>query len=765
MRHDLKRPLLLRGKVVQADGTARDRYVLVKEGVIVDVSRRRPVLSEDALVIETGPNDWIFPGLLDLHSHTDKNVMPIWNYKRHQKEFFGNRFEWRRNKHYRAEVRDRFNAIKKKCAKHIVPAFAEIQAVAGGTTVLQEDWDLDQQIGDGDNPLLCRGTGDASDLALPRRKSIWSVIDFFEPNKGKPVPQTEYSKDKKKKMPVLIEEYAKNRKKLQATLVHLAEGKSGFGSADSAGFDKYSRKEFEAFMSHPALKDAGQVKDSSALAIIHGCGIDVNDHKHIEFLRERNIHVIWSPVSNFLLYGDTLNVEPLIQGGVNVALGSDWSPSGSKHVWDEAKSARYFFEALDSSISDFQIFQMVTTGATHCLGLDNVGRIEKGCLADFFILRSPIESDNPMEVFFKTDDRDVWAVVVGGKPIYGDRIFLEEFGIPLQELPPVEGSAVANKAVHLPEELGINVRRDIDQMEAAFKEVGLKRSNLLVSSDVPYQERISKLQEFMSDFGWKVKKQRRKKSRQSRGIKVAPDSVRVWRGFCQPDALENKERFRRQLGQIFIPCTTQLLPQAGMTAYLPTVLPDEIPQAVPDEIALVFYRSQEAYSASFGHTGARVQGLLHQPVFSFEKGHRRSLSGFPKFYSGKIKFDQAYYLFEDSIDWYFGETINLVGSRPEKVDTKTWKEAIAEILSELQKNRPRYLEAGIFAASEEYVVFWEHWNKQGKASAALRSLKKLANTEMCESAARVSVPQNVVSRFSGLPIEGGEFFNMRFHRE
>ena len=194
-------------------------------------------------------------------------------------------------------------------------------------------------------------------------------------------------------------------------------------------------------MAHPSMQDAGAVR-SSALTLIHGCGIDVRNPTHIQFLRDRNISVVWSPVSNLLLYGDTLEMEALVNADINVALGSDWSPSGSKHVWDEAKNAKYFFEAIGSIVSDVQVFQMLTTNAARCLGIDNVGRIAAGCLADFFILRSPLESDNAMEVFFKTEDRDVRAVIIGGRPIYGARDFFEPFELELQNLPRVEGTSV-----------------------------------------------------------------------------------------------------------------------------------------------------------------------------------------------------------------------------------------------------------------------------------------------------------------------------------
>ena len=49
--------------------------------------------------------------------------------------------------------------------------------------------------------------------------------------------------------------------------------------------------------------------------------------------------MIWSPLSNLLLYGDTARVDVAKRAGVRIGLGSDWSPSGSKNLLGELKIA------------------------------------------------------------------------------------------------------------------------------------------------------------------------------------------------------------------------------------------------------------------------------------------------------------------------------------------------------------------------------------------------------------------------------------------
>ena len=49
--------------------------------------------------------------------------------------------------------------------------------------------------------------------------------------------------------------------------------------------------------------------------------------------------MVWSPLSNLLLYGATARVDAAKRAGVRIGLGSDWSPSGSKNLLGELKVA------------------------------------------------------------------------------------------------------------------------------------------------------------------------------------------------------------------------------------------------------------------------------------------------------------------------------------------------------------------------------------------------------------------------------------------
>src|SRR5688500_20413054 len=49
--------------------------------------------------------------------------------------------------------------------------------------------------------------------------------------------------------------------------------------------------------------------------------------------------LVWSPLSNLLLYGKTAAVYDAIAAGVMVSLGTDWTPSGSPNLLTELKIA------------------------------------------------------------------------------------------------------------------------------------------------------------------------------------------------------------------------------------------------------------------------------------------------------------------------------------------------------------------------------------------------------------------------------------------
>ena len=81
--------------------------------------------------------------------------------------------------------------------------------------------------------------------------------------------------------------------------------------------------------------------------------------------------MIWSPLSNLLLYGNTARVDAARQAGVTIGLGSDWSPTGSKNLLGEMKVAwLHSQQTLNGLFSARDIVAMATRDAARILKWD-----------------------------------------------------------------------------------------------------------------------------------------------------------------------------------------------------------------------------------------------------------------------------------------------------------------------------------------------------------------------------------------------------------
>lgn len=249
---------------------------------------------------------------------------------------------------------------------------------------------------------------------------------------------------------------------------------------------------------------------------------------------------------------------------------------------------------------------------------------------------------------------------------------------------------------------------------------------------------------------------------QSQLIPVAPNSVRVWTGFRLPTL--KQETFFEKLGSVFCPITVQMQARAGLTAYLPSVLPVEKPAAAPDEIALVFYREGETESQNTYHlakttVGGRAYSDLHALVFDLT----RSLSGFPNRFSGNINADGRYYLFDESVDWQYGTVNVIVGVRT----GTNQQEFLSHVASWLQRVQNHGGPDGAIAAtSPDYVAYWEHWSVEAKAKdSRIRELAELAETVYDQRIPPHPLPEDLWAPYDGVQITGGESFNFQFERD
>lgn len=190
-----------------------------------------------------------------------------------------------------------------------------------------------------------------------------------------------------------------------AVIAHLSEGMRT---------DNYNKAEYK-FISKLGLNRPGMV-------LIHAVGMG---DEEFQDAAQKKISIVWSPFSNLLLYGETLDVERARRFGINLAIGADWTPTGSKNLLDELKIARrYLDKNAVKSISDKDLVEMATVNAAKALRLEKViGQVAPGFQADLMLVAKPREGSivkDPYSTLVSSTQADVNLVLVSGDAIYGE---------------------------------------------------------------------------------------------------------------------------------------------------------------------------------------------------------------------------------------------------------------------------------------------------------------------------------------------------------
>ena len=240
---------------------------------------------------------------------------------------------------------------------------------------------------------------------------------------------------------------------------------------------------------------------------------------------------------------------------------------------------------------------------------------------------------------------------------------------------------------------------------------------------------------------------------------VPPDAVRVWRGFRLPTL--TPADFVKLLGSTFIPASAQLQRLYGLTAYLPTVLPTDKPDNVPDEIALVFYKSQKAYNDTKKIVAGRVYSELHKTVFAFPA----SQSGFPTLLGPSINLGVPYYLFAGSVDWQKGISRVFVGDLPDGVTPHKFAQ-FQKFFQDLQRRQRPGLDGAIFCISSNWVLYWEHWVARSFVRRDhISRLSKLGRQIVFQEFVAQKVKTALEDHYRGLTKIQAKSFNVLFPRQ
>jgi len=163
--------------------------------------------------------------------------------------------------------------------------------------------------------------------------------------------------------------------------------------------------------------NGGQDLVRANTSFIHGVGVTLED---IRDMATDGTGLVWSPRSNIALYGITAPVTIYKTLGVTIALGTDWTATGSVNMLRELKCADYYNKTnLNGFFTDMELIAMATINAAKVLHVDTViGKLEAGYLADIAIFSTKERKDE--RAIIDAGVEDVVLVLRAGIPLYGD---------------------------------------------------------------------------------------------------------------------------------------------------------------------------------------------------------------------------------------------------------------------------------------------------------------------------------------------------------
>lgn len=331
----------------------------------------------------------IYPGLIELHNHLPYDILPLWDVPKK----YGSREQWRGILEYRKLVSGPMQLLaERKGYSPAIARYVESKCLLGGVTssqgiTLNADAGIRRWF-----PGIVRNVESAPQPDLP---AVAPSVQDVAP------------KDARQFLDELRGKYAE-----RCRLIHLSEG-----------IDDRARGHFLA-LRLPSQEWA--ITDS--LAGIHAAALREEDWK---IYGKHGGAMVWSPLSNLLLYGETANVEAAKRAGARIALGSDWSPTGSKNLLGELKVAYLESKRKGKLFTNHELVAMATIEAAKVIRWQaRLGSIEAGKLADLIVVQGTRK--DPYLQLIAADERDLTLVVIDGVPRYGQRALMQRFAGPTE---------------------------------------------------------------------------------------------------------------------------------------------------------------------------------------------------------------------------------------------------------------------------------------------------------------------------------------------
>ena len=368
--------IVLAGDIVAMDdalSVVRDGRIYIDKGSIVAIRRSAdpaPPGFEAVRVVDTGGT--LFPGLIELHNHLAYNALRLWQVPKK----YSNRNQWGTIAEYRKLISGPMTVIGKSPA--LLPAlirYVEAKCLVSGVTTSQ-------------------GIALFSNAGI--RRFYRGIVRNVEDTDEADLPEVETR---------IADVEAKSAAKFLARLkretcflLHLSEG--------------VDAKAREHFLALNIARNEWAI--TPQLAGIHCAGLKPED---FAVLGSLGGSMVWSPMSNLLLYGGTADIAAAIAAGVRIGLGSDWSPSGSKNLLGELKAAWLVAQQI-GGLAKHDIIAMATRTGARILGWGaSVGTLEPGKRADLLVVKGT--AADPYDQLIRAKEPDISLVLINGIPRFG----------------------------------------------------------------------------------------------------------------------------------------------------------------------------------------------------------------------------------------------------------------------------------------------------------------------------------------------------------
>jgi imidazolonepropionase-like amidohydrolase len=379
-------PMLLRGNVLTPSTVYRGGQVAVDAAGMISCVGCDCAAAGQAVV--TCPDAVISPGLINTHDHiTFTQNQPYTD--------SGARYEHRHQWRLGQDGKPRIPSTGNASADQI--RWGELRFLMGGATSI---------VGSGGQPGLLRNLDSANQEGLGKRPVDFDTFPLDDSSGSRRNGDCNYGGT-----PTTASALAN----LDAYEPHTSEGidataRNEFLCQSSATFDTMTPG-----VSHNLL--------IGKTAMIHAIGLQPAD---LGAMAAAGTGLIWSPRSNITLYGDTARVTTAARLGVEIALGTDWMPTGSMNLLRELRCAVDLNETyLGGFFTDRQLWQMVTQNAASVIATDDViGVLAPGRVADLAVFAG---HGKTYRAVLDAEPQDVALVIRGGKVLYGDSVTVGAF--------------------------------------------------------------------------------------------------------------------------------------------------------------------------------------------------------------------------------------------------------------------------------------------------------------------------------------------------